>query len=230
MVKSQVSAEYLDQLLGALGERGEVRVEYTRPDYMLDKKGGRPKRLYFYEPNAKLPPLLEADLLQKEVESSSGIPTVPLGRPPEQRRESGVQEGNRRCVWCGKPLPEQESGRPRLYCDDSCKANSGSAAGRKFLQVLFGNEDIYKQARVAKLVVAADLITQGYTLLGAVDGNEQRLYVKGEGNIYWTVTIYVMHPNWTYFEGEDGGDVKAVIRRDGVIDYVSKPAESTEPA
>ncbi len=74
---------------------------------------------------------IASSLEERDATASAGILRVGARRIVEQERQlraaGGAREGSSSCAWCGLPIVQPRTGRPRLYHSDQCRR----AAGRK---------------------------------------------------------------------------------------------------
>ena len=83
---------------------------------------------------------------------------------------SAEQMSERRCAWCRRPLPAPAStGRPRIYCRQSCRQQDYEARARSLELRLGDNELIVARTHIDSLRDAA------HVLAYAVDDTERDL-------------------------------------------------------
>lgn len=223
LVRTELPAVGLSDVLRFLGARGELREEREQ---RAEGDGGaflrgRPATRYFYTATGEPYP--------EELPAAFCTPAV---REPTTAPVPHGMDGPAACVWCSSPLPMQYTGRPRQFCKAECRTASTLAASQQLLGILQRPRDPYAFNMVARVIVAADLMSRGCRLHGAFEGTD---LVVQLGVQLLRVSIYVADAAGTTFEGDDSADARAVVRRDGAIRYtgldfiVDAEPEKTEP-
>jgi hypothetical protein len=207
LVQAAVPAVVLSDVLRFLTSRGELReekeqrAEGDRSAFLR----GRPATRYFYTASGEpYPDELPATFCTPAVREPTTAP-VPHG-----------MDGPAACVWCGSPLPLQFTGRPRQFCKAECRTASVLAASQQLLGILQRPRDPYVFNTVARVIVAADLMSRGCRVHGAFEGTDLIVQL---GKQLLRVGVYIADTAGTSFEGDDSTDARAVVRRDGAIRY-----------
>jgi hypothetical protein len=198
-------AKLLGAVLVYLKSRGEL--EEIEEPVQTGFPGGKKATRYRFTFNAELGPLPE-DLPPE---------FLPPPDPPLTVVPTTYLEGPQHCTWCGGKLPLQTVGRPRMFCKAECRAASALAASNQMLGILKRCTTVYTINIVARLIVAADLTSRGFAPYNSM-GLPGPLIVVRPGEIK-TVGVWVASEAGDYYKGEDGTDIKAVVRRDGCIRY-----------
>ena len=216
---SPLPAKLLGAVLVYLKHRGEL--EEIEEPVQTGFPGGKRATRYRFTYNAELGPLPE-DLPPEFLPS----PDPPLTTIPTTYLESP-----QRCTWCSGKLPPQTIGRPRLFCKPECRAASALAASNQMLGIIKRCQNTYTINIVARLIVAADLTSRGFAPFNSM-GLPGPLVMLKDG-VGKTVGVWIANEAGDYYKGEDGCDIKAVVRRDGCIRYEGiefEPERSEEAA
>jgi hypothetical protein len=198
-------AAVLDAVLAYLASRGELQEtqeDISRGGILLD---GRKSRRYVYMPSDEFLP--------------NELPVEFHPKPDEELPAVSVQMGSTRCLWCRALLPIQVRGQPRRFCRAECRAASTLAAQHQMLQILQRPKDPYVFNATARLIVAADLTSRGLSVhIALTSGPATPLVLLYKGKLL-RVGTYIADETGAYYEGDDGCDVRAVVRRDGALRY-----------
>ena len=67
-------------------------------------------------------------------------------------KQKGFETTPQHCLWCGAVLPENEKGRTRLYCDESCKRKDIQFR-KKYLEMIqkASPEDVYEFLKLQRI-------------------------------------------------------------------------------
>jgi hypothetical protein len=219
-LRADIPTAVLSDVLRFLDSRNELREEEERRrDEAATVLRGRPATRYFYTPGTKpLPEELPLVFSTPKVMEPSSAPS-PIGMVTAAA-----------CVWCKKPLPVQLAGRPREFCTRDCWQASTLAAKVQLLTILQRPKDPFVLNTTARLIAAADLVSRGWRVCG-IEGLGH-LLVQRNGQVL-CVGVYIADEYGQHFEGEDGADVRVVVRRDGAIRYTGivfdEEPQKTEP-
>lgn len=113
-------------------------------------------------------------------------------------------------------------GRPREFCNQDCRRASAAVAGKQTLTVL---QRVAPQNYrvVARFLVAADLISRGYVMIGfnwTTAIQDMVVRAAGGGGLQ-EVSVYSVDVDGTLHDrSADLADIKATVYRDGRIEYV----------
>lgn len=201
--RASLSSELFNHCLIHLHTTG-----YVRSVDVPNRGFGRRGYITYFATDAEgypppLPPL--------EVAASLELPSdLAIPRPPR------VSHSGATCAWCGKMLPLQHGGRPRQFCDLTCRSELATAGstqvGRMFLRA-----DRREHPRIAYYYVLTDLASRGdpsISMRGVLEG-----YITFQGK---RVDVFVARSeaHQDYYQGPiNEGAIRAVVYHNGRIRY-----------